>query len=176
VHVDKAAAADEIQFPAAPNRSVIPGHIALAEVDLKLHAVLNSHARLMRACRARGRHRADRLRADARAEHVERVHRGLTPDCGHPDQLVRLRRAAPASTDHEAFRSATMATLRAIARSDRQSKPGADEKDVRTRLRQLWATERRVLDEGMINQMLRGKMEQASAATYGRRRSGEGGQ
>lgn len=47
--VDKSANAVELLLPAGPNLSVIPGHIALAEVDLKLHATMNGHTRLKRA-------------------------------------------------------------------------------------------------------------------------------
>ena len=47
--VDKEAAAADLALPAGPNLSVIPGHIALAEADLKLHAVMNGHTRLKRA-------------------------------------------------------------------------------------------------------------------------------
>src|ERR1700754_1878761 len=41
--VDKAASAEGLLLPVGPNLSVIPGHIALAEVDLKLHATMNGH-------------------------------------------------------------------------------------------------------------------------------------
>jgi chromosome partitioning protein len=46
---DKSADAAGAVLPVGPNLAVIPGHIALAEVDLKLHAVMNSHTRLKRA-------------------------------------------------------------------------------------------------------------------------------
>lgn len=47
--LDKAASARDLLVAVAPNLSVVPGHIALAEVDLKLHTVMNGHTRLKRA-------------------------------------------------------------------------------------------------------------------------------
>lgn len=47
--VDKSASVASALLPVGPNLSVIPGHIALAEVDLKLHTTMNGHTRLKRA-------------------------------------------------------------------------------------------------------------------------------